>query len=499
MKLMNKYRIPLLVMGPTGIGKTQIIDAELSSHKIEEYLVVKMNFSASTTSKEIQSNFMSKVDRKKRGTYGPKGIGQKGVWFIDDLNLPAPDAYDFQPPLELLRQFIENSGWYDMEELKMINIVDFALICSCAPPGGSKYPLPNRVMRHFYFYSSVENNSATLIRIFGKIAKWVSLKKDLNEEASRVLGFAVEASIDLFLSISESLKPTPSKPHYIFNLRDISKIFQGLYLVDNGEFAKGTNKICRAWIHETCRVLGDRITHQKDRDTLYMKMKSVINHQMRCQLDQVFVQILPEKHKFEDRYTEFDRVMFTDILGESPDVTEREYQEQTDMNMIRKKVELELEEYNVTRKDGMNISIFDFAVSQILKICRILRLDKSHGVLIGLGGSGRQTLTKLSSYIMGQQSVTVEVHKNYSFDKWRTDIKKILSDSVVTNKPSTLVITETQSNKLFLMQDIDNMLNLGEIPNLFETDEFLKFLDKLKEKAKKEGEDKLAQNGTIPE
>lgn len=499
MKLMNKYRIPLIVMGPTGIGKTQIIDAELSSHKIEDYLIVKMNFSATTSSGEVQENFMSKVDRKKRGTYGPKGIGQKGLWFIDDLNLPTPDQYGFQPPLELLRQFIEFSGWYDMDELKMVNILDFSLVCSCAPPSGSRTPLPKRLLRHFYSYSSVENSSQTLIRIFGKIAKWICLKKDLNEEANRVLGFAVEGSIELFHSLSETLKPTPSKPHYLFNLRDISKVFQGIYLVDSSQYGKGSAKICRAWIHETCRVIGDRMTHAKDKDVFHYKLKGILNHQLRSQIDQVMMDLLPKGHRLEDKYSELDRIIFTDILGESPDIAEREYLEQPDIAILRKKVEAELEEYYITKKETKNISIFDFAVHQILKICRILRLDKSHGVLIGLGGSGRQTLTKLSSYIMGQQTVSVEVHKNYNQEKWRTDVKRILSDSALTNKCSTIVITEAQSNNLFLMQDIDSMLNLGEIPNLYESDEFLKFLDKLKEKAKKEGEDKLALAGTMAE
>lgn len=496
---MNHYMIPLLIIGPTGVGKTQIVNSELNSAKPEEILPVKMNFAASTDAGSVQKNFMSKVDRRKRGVFGPKTIGQKGIWFIDDLNLPTPDTYGFQPPLELLRQYIEFGGWYDLEELKMISIIDFSLICSVAPPGGSRTALPNRLLRHFFVYSSAENTSTSLIRIFGKIAKWISLKKELNDDATRVLGFAVESSIELFLTVSEVLKPTPVKPHYLFNLRDISKVFQGLFLVDNSQYTKGPAKIGRAWLHETCRVMGDRITTLRDKDTLYQKLKNVMSNKLRSTMEQVMNDLFPKEHKFEDRYSEIEKIMFTDIMGEAPDVTDREYVEQKDLNLIRKKVELELEEYNLTKKDSMNISIFDFAVIQVLKICRILRLDKSHGVLIGLGGSGRQTLVKLSSYIMGQQTVSVEVHKNYNADKWRTDIKKILADASLTNKCSNLVITETQSNNLYLMQDIDSMLNLGEIPNLYDTEEFIKFLDKLKEKAKKEGEDKLVQHGLIQE
>ena len=63
------------------------------------------------------------------------------------------------------------------------------------------------------------------------------------------------------------LKPTPSKSHYTFNLRDISRIFQGM--------CNANNKLCfqpvhlfRMWIHENKRVFGDRLIDNIDRDWL---------------------------------------------------------------------------------------------------------------------------------------------------------------------------------------------------------------------------------------
>lgn len=63
------------------------------------------------------------------------------------------------------------------------------------------------------------------------------------------------------------LKPTPNKSHYTFNLRDISRIFQGM--------CNANNKLCvtpvhllRMWIHENKRVFGDRLIDNIDRDWL---------------------------------------------------------------------------------------------------------------------------------------------------------------------------------------------------------------------------------------
>lgn len=96
---------PVLLIGPTGIGKTNLISSYLREFNPEEHMTINLAFSAKTTSTNVQSIIDGKVERKRRDTFGPPMFGQKGIIFIDDLNLPMPDLYTYQPPLELLRQF----------------------------------------------------------------------------------------------------------------------------------------------------------------------------------------------------------------------------------------------------------------------------------------------------------------------------------------------------------------------------------------------------------
>jgi len=63
------------------------------------------------------------------------------------------------------------------------------------------------------------------------------------------------------------LKPTPNKSHYTFNLRDISRIFQGLCNA-NQKLAPQPVHLVRMWIHENKRVFGDRLIDNVDRDWL---------------------------------------------------------------------------------------------------------------------------------------------------------------------------------------------------------------------------------------
>ena len=55
--------------------------------------------------------------------FGPP-LGRNFIFFIDDLNMPALETYGAQPPIELLRQWMDHGGWYDRK-----------IIGACRPPG----------------------------------------------------------------------------------------------------------------------------------------------------------------------------------------------------------------------------------------------------------------------------------------------------------------------------------------------------------------------------
>ena len=69
--------------------------------------------------------------------------------------MPSPEEYGAQPPLELLRQFMDLGGYYDMKKLNWKDILDVTVIAGCGPPGGGRNPVSGRLLKHFrsaYFF-----------------------------------------------------------------------------------------------------------------------------------------------------------------------------------------------------------------------------------------------------------------------------------------------------------------------------------------------------------
>lgn len=145
-----------------------------------------------------------------------------------------------------------------------------------------------------------------------------------------------------------------------------------------------------------------------------------------------------------------------------------------------------MEDYNTEMEQRMNLVFFDDAMHHILRICRALRQPRGNIMLIGVGGSGKQSLTKLSAYMYQIKFRTVEVGKGFNLEKFRDNIREIMFATAGVEKeknlpePTAFTLTDSQIVDEAFLEDINNILNTGEIPNLMNNDNKEKILSEIR-------------------
>ena len=103
-------------------------------------------------------------------------------------------------------------------------------------------------------------------------------------------------------------------------------------------------------------------------------------------------------------------IIFGDVLGDGISTHDRNYDEIPPPNRIILSDRMAgfLEDYNSVSKKPMNLVLFDFAIMHVLRICRVLRMARGNCFLIGVGGSGRQSLAKLATFVSDFDMVETE-------------------------------------------------------------------------------------------
>merc|ERR1719482_580737 len=352
----------VLISGPTGTAKTASINGMLlGGFSPDNYSTIAFAFSAKTTANQTQDIIDGKLDKRKKGVFGPP-INKKMIVFIDDLNMPAKEKYGAQPPIEILRQsFVKTPlgmGWYDRKGWEFRNLVDMIYLTAMGPPGAGKNDITDRYSAMFNLVFVTPFDDESLGRIFSTSCSkfFAGMSRDVAGSVPALVG----ATLDVYNLVIKELLPTPAKSHYTFNMRDVSKVFQGICICTRESLPK-IDDLVRCWMHENERVFKDRLTNKPDQNWFTNKCKSLMDKHFKRTIDQV-MRPVPEGTPGGG----FQELFFCDFVD--PKTTC--YQEVAVLENLTVKMAECLDDFNAVSKVRMDLVLF---MTFIGHVCRVIR------------------------------------------------------------------------------------------------------------------------------
>ncbi|XP_075070448.1 dynein axonemal heavy chain 11 [Mixophyes fleayi] len=462
---------PVMLVGGAGVGKTVFLHDRLATLS-DNYMISKVPFNYYTTSAALQRILEKSLEKKAGRNYGPIG-NKKLVYFIDDMNMPEVDKYGTVQPHALIRQQLDYGHWYERQKMTLKEVHNCQYVACMNPTAGS-FVINQRLQRHFTVFAVNFPSSDALEAIFAKILSFHFQQHHFHPSILRTGPTVVQAAMWLSQKMVHNFLPTAIKFHYIFNLRDISNIFQGI-LFATPECLKQPNDLVLLWLHESSRVYGDKMVETKDCKLFKKIMHDTARKYFEGTEDHILLkQPLIFSH-------------FASGAGAASYMPVQVWEE------LRKTLVEALDSYNELNA-AMNLVLFEDAMQHICRISRILEAPRGYALLIGVGGSGKQSLSKLAAYMGSLEVFQITLKNGYSIQDLKVDLANLYIRTGAKNMPTVFLLTDAHVPDEHFLVLINDLLASGEIPDLFSEEEIDTIVSGIRNEVRGLGQDDSKEN-----
>jgi dynein heavy chain len=436
----------ILTCGETGSGKSVLVQGFLTRMNPDTSNSIQAAFSAQTAAKNMRDILESKLDKLRKNLLGAPP-GRQTVIFVDDINMPALETYGAQPPIELVRQVLSQGGFYDLKKLFFKAVQNTAFIAACGPPGGGRNALTPRLVRHFNLLWIPQLSKEGMQRIFINILSGFFSASGFAAEVKELAEPSIKATVNIYNLMLDQMLPTPSKSHYTFNLRDVSRVCQGILQMTPAK-CEDAESYLRLWAHETCRVFHDRLINNEDKATFCGWI-----------IDELKSDNLGNR---DWEASTLKTIVYGGYMNTTSGVTGQIYKQEDVVASADKFAEY-LNDYNAASTKPMNLVFFTDACLHLARLSRIIAQPRGCALLVGVGGSGRSSQVRMAAAMWEMKCMSIEITRTYDNNSWRDDLKSFMFEAGCENRPTIFLFSDTQIIKESMLEDVNNILNAGEV------------------------------------
>ena len=470
-KLMEAGK-PVLFVGAPGTGKTATISDKLSHLNSDDWLVCKTSFNHFTIHHTMQAVLEGPLEKKAGRNYGPPGT-KRLVYFIDDLNMPSVDLYGTQAAHTIMRQVCDYNHWYDRVK-KSLRVVSKTQFMAAMNPKAGSFTINPRLLRHFFVFAMSAPDDSALDMIYNNIFTGHIKAGEFPNAVKKIVDKLSACAVKIHSKVASSFLPTAIKFHYLFNLRDLANVFQGMAFSTNTVF-KTPLTMVRLLMHETMRVYSDKMTDFEDVESFVGYRDHAIKESF-PDLEWEKVNEAPNLH-----------CHFADGMGDPLYKCVKGWE---DLHHIMTEALMNYNEVNA----AMNLVLFQDAMQHVCRINRILENPRGNALLVGVGGSGKQSLSRLSASISGLETFQIALTKGYGVNELKVDLGTCFIKAGQKGIGTMFLMTDSQvADEKFLVL-INDLLSTGEIAGLFDEDQTNEILDGVRNEVKGEGKEDTNAN-----
>mmetsp|Transcript_25005 Transcript_25005/g.85566 ORF Transcript_25005/g.85566 Transcript_25005/m.85566 type:complete len:4525 (+) Transcript_25005:136-13710(+) len=455
----------VMFVGNAGTGKTALMKEKIKALDAESWTSCTINCNNFMDASALQVILEQPLDKQSGSRYGPPA-GKRLVYLLDDFNMPYVDKYDTQSPIELARQYVDYGGWFDKVKIQMKEI-QRSQLAACMNPTAGSFNITPRMQRHFVTFAVQMPTAEVLRSIFAALIE--GHMQSYDQESAKLAPKLVDATVELHKLVANTFLPSAVKFHYQWNLRELSNVTQGICRTLADYYTNPVN-VVRLWIHEVERVFQDRMVNETD-VTKFAEMRETVTRKYFEDADPEAVEARPIIYNAFMTYTPDEVGVYTGVSG---------------FKKLKDTLEQKLAEYNESNA-VMNLVLFNQAMEHICRICRIIELPAGNAMLVGVGGSGKQSLAKLASSICGYDVFGISVTSTYGIKEFKEDLLGLYTKAGVKSTPVTFLMTDGQIiNERFLVY-LNDLLSSGYIPDLFTQEDRDNFNNSVRKEVKEDG------------